>query len=136
MSNTFTVQVQAAIPSWQSSEVNLAPDETAEIAVSGVWGVIDPPARGPCGPGGNGIPSGSGFVRAGAPEGCLLVRDGAGNVIPYPTNDSPLKIHVPGIIAFVANDDLNPQPGRGFNGFGDNTGSLTVTITVSSTDPE
>ncbi|QUP54619.1 hypothetical protein GO998_13190 [Ralstonia syzygii] len=133
MPTTFTVQVQAAIPDWQSSEVNLAPSETADISASGTWGVIDPRNPGNCGPGGEGIPAGKEFMLGGAPEGCLLVRDGSGNVVPYPSNGSGLKIHEPGTISFIANDDPNPPLGQGFNGFNDNSGALTVTITVSAT---
>lgn len=133
MPTTFTVQVQAANPDWQPSEVSLAPSETAEITASGTWGVIDPPTRGYCGPGGYGTPAAKEFILGGAPEGCLLVRDGSGTVIPYPNNGTGLKIHEPGAISFIANDDPNPPPGKGFNGFSDNSGALTVTITVSTT---
>jgi hypothetical protein len=129
-STTFVRNIQAAIPSWQSAEVVLAPGETAEISAEGQWGVIDPPHRGKTGPGGNGVRAGNTFMLPGAPEGCLLVKDGAGNVTPYPMDGSTLKIHVPGGLSFIANDDPNPPPGLGYNGFHDNIGSLSVSITV------
>ncbi|HDR8859224.1 TPA: hypothetical protein QDA74_003722 [Burkholderia territorii] len=131
--NTFIVEVRAASPSWQSSEVSLAPGESAEITATGSWGVIDPAQRGNCGPGGNGVTSHGTFMGAsiGAPEGCLLVRDGSANILAFTPTQERITVHVPGLITFVANDDPTPPQGWGFQGFGDNTGSLEVTIKVT-----
>jgi len=127
--------VTARNPHWQFSNVMLAPGETARISASGKWGIVNPARNGLTGPGGIFSPAGSGFFKPGAPEGCLLVLTGGGEVLNFNSDTDTITVQMPGPVHFVANDDRSPDfPAQ--KGFDDNVGSMTVTIRISMNGAE
>lgn len=132
MSSTreLTIVVTARNPHWQFSNVSLAAGEAAEISASGRWGVVDPAKQGLTGPGGYFSPAGRTFYKPGAPEGCLLVLAGDGEVLNFNSDTDLVTVRMPGPLHFVANDDRTPNfPAQ--KGFDDNIGSMTVTIRIT-----
>lgn len=125
MSSTREVKivVPARNPHWQFSNVSLAGDETAQISASGRWGVVDPPKHGLTGPGGFFSPAGQTFYKPGAPEGCLLILTGDGEVLHFNSDTDLVTVRMPGPLHFVANDDRSPDfPAQ--KGFDDNIESV------------
>ncbi|MCX6134392.1 MAG: hypothetical protein NTU47_11320 [Ignavibacteriales bacterium] len=124
-----TFVVAARNPQWQFSRVSLGRGETAQISAAGMWGVVDPANHGLTGPGGIFSPAGQGFYKPGAPEGCLLILTGNGDVLHFNSDTDTITIRVPGPLHFVANDDRAPDfPAQ--KGFDDNIGSMTVNIRI------
>ena len=122
--------VTARNPHWQYSSVTLAEGEMARISASGRWGVVNPAKNGLTGPGGIFSPAGRGFYKPGAPEGCLLLLTGNGEILNFNSDTDTITIRVPGAIHFVANDDRTPDfPAQ--KGYDDNIGSMTVTIQIT-----
>jgi hypothetical protein len=127
------VVVASRNPHWQFSMVSLSPGETASVIASGRWGIVDPAKNGLTGPGGIFSPAGRGFYKPGAPEGCLLVLTGNGEVLHFNSDTDTITIRIPGPIHFVANDDRMPDfPAQ--KGFDDNVGSMTVTVRITGDD--
>jgi len=131
MASTSEVKfvVTARNPHWQFSNVSLAAGEAAQISASGRWGIVDPANHGLIGPGGFFSPAGRSFYKPGAPEGCLLVLTGNGEVLNFNSDTDMLTVRMPGPLHFVANDDRTPDfPLQ--KGFDDNIGTMTVTIRI------
>jgi hypothetical protein len=114
----------------------MGPLDVADIEAKGVWITNPPGSQGLGGRQGHTAPRN--YLKPGANEGCLLVElfstigGHPDSVIAFSRDDEVLK-GIKGPLAtmvFVANDDPNPQPpGAGFN---DNSGQLTVYVTISS----
>ena len=122
--------VSARNSHWQFSNVSLAAGEAAQISASGKWGIVDPAKHGLTGPGGFFSPAGQNFYKPGAPEGCLLVLTGDGEVMNFNSDTDMVTVRMPGPLHFVANDDRTPDfPAQ--KGFDDNIGSMTVTIRIT-----
>jgi len=101
--------VIARNPHWQFGNITLAAGETAQISASGKWGVVNPAKQGLTGPGGFFSPAGVSFYKPGAPEGCLLVLTGDGEVLSFNSDTDMLTVRMPGPLHFVANDDRKPD---------------------------
>ena len=122
--------VAARNPHWQFSQVTLLPGETACISASGRWGIVNPVRNGLTGPGGVFSPAGRNFYKPAAPEGCLLILTGNGEVLHFNSDTDSITVRTPGPLHFVANDDRSPDfPAA--KGFDDNIGSMSVTIRVN-----
>jgi hypothetical protein len=127
--------VTARNPHWQFSSVTLAVGERARISASGKWGVVNPAVNGLSGPGGIFSPAGRGFYKPGAPEGCLLILTGVGEILNFNSDTDKITVRMPGPLHFVANDDRTPDfPAQ--KGFDDNIGSMTVIIEITSGSEE
>ena len=121
--------VAARNPNWQFSQVTLLPGEMATVSASGRWGIVDPATNGLTGPGGVFSPAGRRFYKPRAPEGCLLILTGNGEVLHFDGDTDSITVRTPGPLHFVANDDRAPDFPTA-KGFDDNIGSMSVTIRI------
>jgi len=144
-------KAQARTPAWQFSGVELKQGDSVVITVSGGWVVI--PQRGVWDAAGqnNDEPAGDRSMAPGRRLGCLLVRVGDDKDFKPFTRDftgavAPMRVTTPGKIYFVANDEppntdtlrvagIGEEYRWGHKGFDDNSGELTVTLTVTRIVP-
>ena len=92
-------------------------------------GIVDPATNGLTGPGGVFSPAGRRFYKPRAPEGCLLILTGNGEVLHFDGDTDSITVRTPGPLHFVANDDRAPDFPTA-KGFDDNIGSMSVTIRI------
>jgi hypothetical protein len=146
MAEDFEKDVQASVPPWQYSGVDIPPGYMAVVTVTGGWSA-NPGWGRKVGAGGNPeYKAGSRCAREGANEGCLLVMLGNGEVIAFSRDDEQIKVTTPGKLHFACNDEPT-QPGYGeapvrigpFGigspnqdgaGYRDNSGTLKVRISL------
>ncbi len=138
----MTIPVFARPSEWQSNLDDPLILKTGEVAYvrtspmtetnAGIWYVDTP--LGPNGAGGLApITNNNGhFMDPNAPNGALLMKVGDGRITNW-TKDAETKIvDTPGIISFIANDDMTYRDGKP-TAYDDNFGSLLLYITVSNT---
>jgi hypothetical protein len=102
--------------------ITLQPGATATVTASGTISCAGPVTSSSCpsGPQGNGTVAGSGFAVPGAPKFGLIAQVGNG---PLQFVGASATLTGQGSVAFGVNDDI----------YSDNSGSFTVTVTVSCT---
>jgi hypothetical protein len=153
-------EILAEAQAWQYSGVDLGQGFVATITASGEW-KINPQWKRKVGPSGNPkAKAGKFYLKFGAAEGCLLVRNGD-TVLAFSRDADTIVINKPGKIYFCANDEptadgvtrfkdlLESKKGKHFldalpipalkeesggSGFLDNSGSIKVRVAVKKND--
>jgi hypothetical protein len=156
----FEKDIHAEAQAWQFSGVDLPKGAIASLSAKGSW-KTNPLWRQSFGAGGNPkTKAGTFYLRAGAKEGCLLVRIG-NTVLPFFKDEDVVVVDTPGKIYCCANDeptedgtarfkdllegkhakgyrDALPiqalKRGNGGSGFLDNVGIITVRVAVKKAE--
>jgi len=127
---TFNVTINANQP-WQNTGVYISTPGKQFVTIQATGNWVNNPVSGPHDA--NGAPgyicTDPNYPLRGALEGCLVGMTGGS--LPYFVGiNGVANTSVAGMIQLVINDDLSGKVG---NGLGDNSGSLSVTITLLTT---